>query len=58
MSPAEVIRRAVRDQAVQLIEGRHDGIGEAAIDALYAEGWRVVRIEGRFAYEITEEARP
>lgn len=64
MSPSEIIRRAIEDHAVVLIEGEHDGIGEAALDALAADGWEVVRLElaqdrnaGEALYRIVERAR-
>jgi NAD(P)-dependent dehydrogenase (short-subunit alcohol dehydrogenase family) len=62
MTPAEIARRAIIDAAVVLIEGEHDGIGDAVIDAFYAEGWQIVKgrktvIAGHHCFVIEEAAR-
>lgn len=65
MTPAEIIRRAVADQAVALVEGQHDGVGDAAIEALKEQGWMVVRLQRTYMpdplslgplYRIVDEA--
>lgn len=66
MTPAEIVRRALFDATVALIEGAHDGIGDAVLDALAAEGWSVVKLSepvvqshepDRALYRIVERAR-